>query len=636
MSNTSLGKNGSSQRAGRRTGNRSIGGREPARKSPSSPDVSDLGSPTPHDQAPAAANASVDPVSSQSQVAGVKRGNDDSTPDQDSRPAVSTKLDQTSSGPQAQGAAKTVLAKPLATHIRKDTDLFREPEARSITLEQLIAEVKGIYAGLVMIEARCIEVDTKQAEILASVKGSGHKGNSHARLEDEQYKALIALHKALLNEHHDFFLASQHPSASPALRRLAAKYAMPARMWRHGIHSFLELLRHRLPHSLDHMLAFIYIAYSMIALLYETVRSFKDTWIECLGDLARYRMAVEDDDIRDREVWTNVARFWYTKAADRSPGTGRLYHHLAILARPVLLLQLFFYTKALSVPSPFISARESILTLLQPVLDSQQTYVRASHVDLSFIRIHAMLFIKKDLTHVRKEMAGFLDHLDLNIARNAERWQENGTYIMAANCSALLSYGTEENELKRHLKNDPPELPDVVVSPVTFELARELTFSTLKISLQRLGDSNILPHVHFSLVFLSYVQRYPQGMALLEDHVPWQGYAALLNELLRFDSTTERLDIIQAPEFPQSQEKSSPRLLKSSVSSPLTEDFSIRGFIWAADYFPTGWFDEALADDDDARSLEKPSMRAERATRILWLSYHISKVSLLFKLEDRR
>lgn len=32
---------------------------------------------------------------------------------------------------------------------------------------------------------------------------------------------------------------------------------MPARMWRHGIHSFLELLRHRLSGSLEHMLTFV-------------------------------------------------------------------------------------------------------------------------------------------------------------------------------------------------------------------------------------------------------------------------------------------------------------------------------------------------------------------------------------------
>ena len=54
-------------------------------------------------------------------------------------------------------------------------------------------------------------------------------------------------------------------------------------MWQHGIHSFLELLRYRLPDSLDHMLAF-YLAYSMMALLVESVPSFEETWIEYLED----------------------------------------------------------------------------------------------------------------------------------------------------------------------------------------------------------------------------------------------------------------------------------------------------------------------------------------------------------------
>ncbi|KAI1319123.1 hypothetical protein F5Y16DRAFT_414328 [Xylariaceae sp. FL0255] len=198
-------------------------------------------------------------------------------------------------------------------------------EIRLISQEQLVAEVKGIYAGLVMVESKYIE------------------------LNNEQWQALIALHRILLHEHHDFFLASQYPSASQPLRRLASKYAMPARMWRHGIHSFLELLRLRLPGSMEHMLTFIYLAYSMMALLYETVPAFEDTWIECLGDLGRYRMAIEDEDVRDREVWTSVSRQWYSKASDKASTTGRLYHHLAILARPNVFQQLFFYTKSLSI-----------------------------------------------------------------------------------------------------------------------------------------------------------------------------------------------------------------------------------------------------------------------------------------------
>jgi hypothetical protein len=157
-----------------------------------------------------------------------------------------------------------------------DISILLQPETRPITHEQLVNEVKGIYAGLVMVEKKCVEITQQQAK-------------STSKLTNDQWQALTALHRTLLHEHHDFFLASQHPTATAPLRRLATKYAMPARMWRHGIHSYLELLRQQLPDSLEHMLAFVYIAYAMMALLMESVPSFLETWIECLGDLARYR-----------------------------------------------------------------------------------------------------------------------------------------------------------------------------------------------------------------------------------------------------------------------------------------------------------------------------------------------------------
>uniref|UniRef100_A0A8H7NKT9 DNA/RNA-binding domain-containing protein n=1 Tax=Bionectria ochroleuca TaxID=29856 RepID=A0A8H7NKT9_BIOOC len=191
------------------------------------------------------------------------------------------------------------------------------------------------------------------------------------------------------------FLASQHPAANAALRRLASKYAMPARMWRHGIHSFLELLRRRLPDSYEYMLTFIYLAYAMMALLYETVPNFEDTWVECLGDLARYRMAIEDNDLKDRETWTGVARQWYSFASEKAPSTGRLYHHLAILARPNAIQQLYFYTKSLCVIIPFHSARESIMTLFDPVLTAGAA-ARLPAIDAAFVRVHGIFFSKKN------------------------------------------------------------------------------------------------------------------------------------------------------------------------------------------------------------------------------------------------
>ncbi|KAK4106390.1 hypothetical protein N658DRAFT_387178, partial [Parathielavia hyrcaniae] len=73
-----------------------------------------------------------------------------------------------------------------------------------------------------MVESKCIEVDHRQ----------NPQTDPANKLNSDQWQALIALHRTLLHEHHDFFLASQHPStANPASGRLAAKYAMPTRKW---------------------------------------------------------------------------------------------------------------------------------------------------------------------------------------------------------------------------------------------------------------------------------------------------------------------------------------------------------------------------------------------------------------------
>jgi hypothetical protein len=44
-------------------------------------------------------------------------------------------------------------------------DIILQPETRPISQEQLVAEVKGIYAGLVMVEAKCIEVLTREKSV---------------------------------------------------------------------------------------------------------------------------------------------------------------------------------------------------------------------------------------------------------------------------------------------------------------------------------------------------------------------------------------------------------------------------------------------------------------------------------------
>ncbi|KAF1961918.1 hypothetical protein CC80DRAFT_199924 [Byssothecium circinans] len=517
--------------------------------------------------------------------------------------------------------------------------LLLQPDSRPISQEQLASEVKSIYAGLTMVETKCIHVDRAQAAALQD------DSDPNSKLASDHWQALIALHRTLLHEHHDFFLASQHPSASPALRRLAAKYSMPARMWKHGIHSFLELLRRRLPESIDYMLAFIYLAYQMMALLYETVPAFEDTWIECLGDLGRYRMAIEDEDIRDRETWAAVARSWYSRAADKNPSIGRLYHHLAILARPNALQQLYYYARSLNCVWPFSSARDSILTLLDPILGRSTTsYSHASPVDTSFIQAHGILFGKLSADKFEDARFAFQSQLDNHIGRVTAKWKEQGVYVAVTNLAGLFDYGSDESILRQVLNfysrqrshpastssesdEDSPsssqadldaasaltesEIPaklDTLSREFTFSRAYLLTMTTLSLVLRRVGDKNVLPHVHVLLSFLSSFASITYVSHFI-DHAPWAELVSFLNTLLKSERPEQ---IMPGNVFPTNQ----------ADDLPLPEDYLMRGQIWSQWFFPETWF--AREHDEEDRYLELASTIKARTERVLHLGYHLS------------
>lgn len=65
-------------------------------------------------------------------------------------------------------------------------EILLQPETRPIPHDQLVVEVKGIYAGLVMLEAKCIGVDEKQYIITQEKSSFGLTSLSH-----EQWQALI-------------------------------------------------------------------------------------------------------------------------------------------------------------------------------------------------------------------------------------------------------------------------------------------------------------------------------------------------------------------------------------------------------------------------------------------------------------
>jgi Est1 DNA/RNA binding domain len=515
-----------------------------------------------------------------------------------------------------------------------------------------------------MVEKKCVEIDQQQAA-------------TTNKLTNEQWQALIALHRTLLHEHHDFFLASQHPSSSPGLKRLATKYAMPARMWRHGIHSFLELLRHRLPDSLEHMLSFVYLAYSTMTLLVESVPSFQETWIECLGDLARYRMAIEEADLKDREIWAGVARTWYELAADRSPNVGRIQHHLAVLARPNIVQQLFYYSKALVSVTPFPNARESVMLLFNPFLArGELASQRYPLLESSFVMATALFFTRGSIARYDHLVEQFISVLSSHIGRVTTKFRVQGPEIAFTLCASLFDYGNVESFLWKaflaydghmqealedheaatgqttasaedetnwkeaqrsvlvkktdHLRylNEHTRCPslahstrDSTTKDATFSgaqdavaYAAQLFYSANEIIFQRIGDRNTLPFAHVVLAFLNSLAYVPEAMVFVEGQVPWESIAVFLNTLMgRFGAVASRFE---GNAFPQPL---------SGTGRQLPEDFVIRGSIWAKHYFPRGFFEGQVVDADE-RTIELPSHLPPRAERCLWLGIQLASV----------
>ncbi|OSS48215.1 hypothetical protein B5807_07842 [Epicoccum nigrum] len=525
--------------------------------------------------------------------------------------------------------------------------LLLQPASRPISQEQLATEVKSIYAGLGMVEQKCAHVDRQQAKL---------SEEALKKMSPDHWQALIALHRTLLHEHHDFFLASQHPSASPALRRLAGKYTMPARMWKHGIHDFLEILRRGLPHTFEYMLAFIYLAYQMMALLYETVPAFEDTWIECLGDLGRYRMAVEDDDIRDQEAWANVSRSWYTTASDRNPRVGRLYHHLAILARSNALHMLYYYGRSLHSWEPFPAARDSVKTLFDHVTGKRTSNMPTPiPIDASFIKAHAYAFEKDSSSKFEASSNEYILQLDSHIGRVTAKWREQGVYTAVANITSWFDYGANMNIIRQlyllraEQRKDPtfvveiprtdvsaqetrenlqkPQVPeseistklDALRSDTTFSRAIRLTNNTFSLVLRRIGDKNVLPHVCVMLSFLSTFASV-EYVAHFIDPSPWTEIATFLNTLIKIEKQQNQDADVNAticqPVFPSEGDQ------QREDELPLPEDHMIRGLIWAEEYIPAKWLERERDKED--RYLELASTARGRVERVLRLGYQLA------------
>jgi protein SMG6 len=194
---------------------------------------------------------------------------------------------------------------------------------------------------------------------------------------------------------HNFLSISLNPALPASLRNIPVKYNIIVRLWTHGFHKLLESLRRASFHSAiaqELLVDFIYYAYNFYTGLLDepNFKTFRGGWLEALGDLARYRMAVAAminntsnggealavvalssmpksaspastktnstpsaridhspspsvgvaaakllDVEPEKERWRMIARDWYSLGLADTPGIGKLQHHLGLLSRDV-------------------------------------------------------------------------------------------------------------------------------------------------------------------------------------------------------------------------------------------------------------------------------------------------------------
>lgn len=497
------------------------------------------------------------------------------------------------------------------------------------TQEEVIAEVDRTYDMIVIMEKKCVEVHLDQAQLAEEALPG-----VQPELNIEQYQTFLDMHKTLLNEQYEFLLTSQHPSATPEVRRLPLERSMPTRLYRYAIHDFLELLRKRLPASHDYLLTFIHFAYPMMTLLLETVPAFESMWFECLGDLSRYRLGIERHDPGSSIVWAEIARQWYLKSANYAPVIGRLYYHLGSMGRPDPLLQLFYAGKTLAVPNPFTAARMLITGVFEANLNTVASKISFSAAIAAIVRAHAIIFTGHSLNTFDESLREIKSNLDRHITRNTKEYLQQGYCIAISNCIALLGYGADNNPLAVLLKpqfsnqdtimahaNSTTESPSTSTLPPTFAAALRLFVQTAEIHLLRIGDKNTLSFLHVTLVFIRHVAGYSAAATFLFPSFPWRHLMYALN------GTTVR--------HPPKPSANKPPNLASArdKARPLQEEWAMRGLSFVAGYFPEELFTNKNVDPEthypeaeSMRSLERPERVHKLGVQIAelageWMSY---------------
>ena len=385
-------------------------------------------------------------------------------------------------------------------------------------------------------------------------------------------------------------------------------------------------MRRRLPSSRDWMMTFWIIAYQMLCLFLETVGGFEEIWLECLGDLARYKMAIEDADPYERDHYAATAYQWYMRTADMQPDVGRLCHHQAVLCRRQPLRQLGLYSLSLTARQSFLSAQDSMHTLLKNAINWQiKPRTNSNSFQIWLVRFIAELYKDASMDQAITSKRESLDKMRDAIVREGEDFRQMGMYAAFSVIACLMDWGLPSNTLRKAflsgekvVEKDQANLTTPPRSALPTAAVFELwsTFcEMMDTAIHMTANPSVLPML---IVMVTFVyQSCKSGVSEVTSHVPWE---RLMNYMNTID-TEENYAVKGSRTLPK-------------AGSMLQEDHSLRGKAFLPkDFFSVSHFERAT-DNVDERYHEKEGSDRTREQRLLWIFVQITKHVDIFKIDD--
>ncbi|KAG8969236.1 hypothetical protein FRC03_003761 [Tulasnella sp. 419] len=366
-----------------------------------------------------------------------------------------------------------------------------------------INQLKRIYREISTLEERICS----QADLLGEdIDPTDPRQVKAAKAAEDKWTPLVAAHKTLAELDHQFLSLSLNPRVPASFQSFPKKYNIPVRMWSKVFQRLIASLRRASYTSAtaqEHLISFTYYGYAFYSNLLEEepLSEFRDQWMEALGDLSRYQMAVlstpapssslpetslappstfqslsqqrspspsqaridgsaavsigaraaaEMELEEESETWRRVAREWYARVLKNTPGIGRLHHNLGLLSRDAQgeeLRAAYHFVKSLVTSHDFEPSRESIQPLFS--LDAQRSrYLPSSPAPSIFLLMHGMLFTRIQLDDFKPTLARFMERLELDPVSVSE-----SEWIMMAvmNIASVLEYGKADGVIKKLL-----------------------------------------------------------------------------------------------------------------------------------------------------------------------------------------